>query len=689
MAYLAPKRARYDAGMSGLFLLRLCRSNLLRSCRTLLQLVALSATCLGQQAAQGKAADAAVSARVRDHFSAAQKAQQRHDFAAAEREYQSVLAEVPNFAEVHMNLGLLYQLQGRSPEAMEEFRRALNIKPTLAGANFFLGVDYCKSGNGAKAIPYLKAAARQEPSRADVWSWLATAQEVLGDYQAEVATLKRAITLEPHDVDMLYLLGHTYEKLGKQEVSRLEKAAPASSWSEQLLGESYSSSTQWSFAVIRFQNALALTPNRPGLHLGLGEVLLHAGRLDQAAKEFEQELRVNPENLRAIVRQGEVELIRGDTDAALDDWTRALTMDRPRVERDLGIHDTEFGEGALEQLPDSFRGRIQSTVPRIRARHDAAADLALAFLAVQDGSAFPSDEEPVKSTRAAPVAHSCVERDVQKALQAGQYSDVQACLLRVLTPNSSVNFRIQVAQALFELGKYEGALRALSGLSNQQSAPAFYWRARCFEKLATEAYLKLYQADPNSYRVHELMGDLEAAKENDGKAIEEYRIAIAMKSSVPNLHYTLGHLLWKELQTDEARKEFNAELALNPHHAGALRDLGSTYLAEHQPEKALAYLKQAFEIEPGDPDIHRDLGTAYFELRDYANAESEFNSAIRGDHDGSVHYKLAKIYQALGQKEKAAREFEISTALNRESHVKLEKQTERLNQIEGASSTHP
>ena len=200
---------------------------------------------------------------------------------------------------------------------------------------------------------------------------------------------------------------------------------------------------------------------------------------------------------------------------------------------------------------------------------------------------------------------------------------MSGCLLRVLTSNSAREQRIQIAQALFELGDDESALKALSGLSNQQYPPAFYWRARCFEKLATQAYLRLYQADPNSYRVFQLMGDLEAAKGNDGKAIEEYRAALAVKPSVPNLHYSLGHLLWRDLKTDDARKEFNAELDLNPRHAGALHDLGNTYLLEHQPEKALAYLNRALAIEPGEPDIHRDLGTAYADLHDYAKAEAE------------------------------------------------------------------
>lgn len=675
--------------MSRLVSLPLGRLKLLRGRRILLlRLVALLAACWGQLAAQSPASDPAISETVRTHFSAAQGAQRRGDYAAAEREYGAVLAEVPNFAEVRMNLGLLYQLQDRTSEAMAEFRLALKIKPTLAGANFFLGVDYCKNGDGAKAIPYLRAASRQEPNRPDIWSWLATAQEISGDYQSEVATLKHALSLQPHDVDVLYLLGHTYETLGKREVTRLEKAAPASSWSEQLLAESYSSSTQWSFAVIRFQNALALTPNRPELHVRLGEVFLHAGKLDQAAPEFEQELQISPNDLRAIVRRGEVKLIQGDADAALEDWTRALDMDKPRTERVLGIHEAGFGETAVEQLPDSLRHQMQAIVPQLRARHNAVADLALAFLSAQNGSLLPQDTEAA-STKAAHLAKTCVEAGVLKALDAGQYSDVSGCLLRILTPNSSRDLRIQIAQALFELGEYESVLNALSGLSDQHSPPAFYWRARCFEKLATQAYLRLYQADPNSYRVHELTGDLEAANANDGKAIEEYRLAVAMKPSVPNLHYSLGHLLWKDLKTDEAREELNTELELNPRHAGALHDLGNTYLLEHQPERALAYLKRAVEVEPGDPDIHRDLGTAYADLHDYTKAEAEFKAAIPGDQDGSVHYKLARIYQAEGQEENATREFEISTSLNHESHAKLEKQTERLNQIEGASSQHP
>jgi tetratricopeptide (TPR) repeat protein len=623
---------------------------------------------------------------IEPHFAAAQEAQRNKDYATAEREYQAVLALVPDFAEVHMNLGLLYQLQDRPSEAMVELRRALKIKPALAGANFFLGVDYCKLGEGAKAIFYLKAALRAEPNRPDIWLWLATAQEISGQLQAEVATLHRALELQPDDADLLYLLGSTYERLGKKEVAHIEKVAPGASRSEQLLGESYAASNEWPTAVIHFENALAATPERAGLHAELGEVLLRAGKVSPAIREFDEELRRNPGNLLALARRGEVRLIQDNVDAALQDWEKATAIDVEQTEKILGLRETGFGDSALEQLPDSTREKIQKLRPALQGQDSPAAHLVLAFLAEQNGNASQAAaESSVAASTAKPniAGGTCTEADVKNALQREQFSKIAPCAGRVLTSQTTADFRIWVASALLQAGQSEAALKALEGLSATESASAeaAYWRARCYEKLATAAYLRLYRANPDSYRLHQLMGDLEAAKGDDAKAIQEYRAAVALRPSSPNLHYSLGHLLWKDLRVPEARTELEAELALNPRHRGALNDLGDTYLLEHQPNKALPYLQKALAADSGSPDLHRDLGTAYTELGDYRKAEEQFKIAVTTDHDGSVHYKLARVYQALGEKAKATHEFALSTALNRESHDKLEKKTERLGEV--------
>src|SRR6266849_4768740 len=640
-----------------------------------------------QIAGQTEAAHPANAPTVEAHLAAAQQAQKNSDYVTAEREYRAVLGIRPDFAEVHMNLGLVYQLQDQISDAMIEFRRALHLKPTLAGANFFLGVDYCKNGEGIKALPYLKAAAKQDSRRPDIWSWLATAQEISGEFHAEVATLQKALHRQPQNVDLLYLLGQAYERLGKEEVARLQKTAPHSRRSEQLLAESYAASSEWPSAVIHFQNSLASSPDTPGLHVELGEVLLRAGKLTRAKHEFEEELHLELHSLRAIVRRGETKLIQGDVEGALQDWNTAITVDGLQAERVLGIRETGLGDAAFEQLPDALREQIEKLAAELQRRDTTAAHLALAFLAMQSGDSSvqtSEGERALGSSESAPSPMNCSQAEIQQALTQQQFSDLVHCAPQVLTLRPSAGSSYAIARALFEAGDCEASLKLLSGLPprDRHSPEASYWRARCYEKLATAVYLSLFQAHPTSYRLHQLMGDLDAAKGNDGKAIEEYRLAVALKPSLPNLHYSLGHLLWKDLKVGEARQELEAELALNPRHAGALNDLGDTYLLEHQPDKALPYLSRALAANPQNPDIHRDLGTAYSELGDYAEAEAEFKIAVSADRDGSVHYKLARVYQALGQKEKAAHEFELSTALNAETHRKLEQQRERLDEVE-------
>ena len=622
-----------------------------------------------------------------EHFAAAQNAQKNQDYATAEQEYRAVLALKPDFAEVHMNLGLILQLQEHRQEAMAEFRRALKFNPTLAGANFFLGVNYCQLGDGELAIPYLRAAARTEPTRVDILSWLATAEEMAGAAPEEVGTLQKAIALQPQNVDLLYLLGSAYERMGKDAVVALEKAAPGSSRAEQLLGESYAASSEWPSAVLRFQNALAAAPETSGVHLELGEVLMRQGNLRRATEEFEAELKLYPASVRALARRGEVRLMQGEVEGALQDWTHALESDQPRTEVILGIREIGFGEAAMEQLSDAMRETVEGFAPELQRRNTAAAHLALAFLAGQRGDSSLAGEEAVKARSlfsAARDSEQCSETKARKMLREERFSDLQPCAFHVLQKISPADFRLQVARALFETADYQSSLEVLSELpSATRGRPeAAYWRARDYEKMATAAYLRLYHADANSYRVHQLMGDLGAARNDDAKAIEEYQAAIALRPTLPNLHYSLGHIFWKDLKVPEARAEFESELKINPRHPGALNELGDTYLLEHQAEKAMPYLTEAVAMEPLNPDFHRDLGTAYTEQHDYTKAASEYRLALPGDHDGSVHYKLARVYQAMGQKEKAAQEFAISSALNEESHKKLEKQTERLDQID-------
>jgi tetratricopeptide (TPR) repeat protein len=398
-------------------------------------------------------------------------------------------------------------------------------------------------------------------------------------------------------------------------------------------------------------------------------------------------LEVAPHSLRALVRRGEVELLRGDVPGALADWSQALALDPARCEVTLGVREFGFGDTSQEKLPDDLRGQLNGRRAQIESQAGPASRLALAFISTQeDAAAAVSSATDAGGADSVKSVSACTVPQIQTWLAADLLQFVAGCSAQMLKQSLSLNLRLEIAQALYETGQPERALAALDGLAPSQvdSPEAHYWKARCYNRLALGAYLRLFEVDPDSHRAHQVLGDMDEARDEDTKAIEEYEKALARRPTLPNLHYQIGHLKWKSYKTQEAREQFQAELALNPRHTGALFDMGSTYLQEHQADKALVYLKEVDDLDPRYPDLHEFMGIAYNQLKQYPEAEKELKIAAPGDKDGTVHYQLARVYAALGKSAEAQQEFALSDQLRVVSHRANEERVQRIAAAESA-----
>lgn len=622
--------------------------------------------------------------QARNHFEVAQEAQTRGNYVVAEREYREVIALSPHFAEAYMNLGLAFQLQRQIPEAMKMFERALKIKPTLTGANFILGMDYCQRGEGGRAVPLLRAAVRTKPERPEIWVWLATAEGMTGNLPEAVRTLLEGLRLHPNNLDMLYVLGHTYEALGRQAIDQLKKLHGNSSYVDQLLAEDYMTSGYLSSALLHLQRALRISPNRPDLYVLTAEVFLRAGRLKQAAREIQKALALDPHDLQAWVLRGEVRLFGGDIDGGLTDWSRAIMTDAPRTKALLGVQPKAIVGLNLEPLPSSLKTEISGLQAQLEKRNGESARLAMAYLelhAAEPDSIGSGSSIGFERTPQSPALAACNSQHFQQWLKEGNLDAATRCGSKVLTLGSPAALRLQFARACFLTNRSSEALKILNALpwSVRNSPPALYWRVRAYKELAFDAYKKLYRLSPDSYRVHELQGDIYQAQGLNRKAIEEYQKVLKERPDLPNLHYEVGHLLWENLQVKPALQELRAELALNPRHAGALLDIGTVYLFEQQPRKALPYLFKAAVIDPKDPDIPHYLGMAYLRTGNYRQAEAELKKVVSQDQTGQIHYLLAQVYRALGERQDAAHEFAISADLSRKADNKNVERVQRLN----------
>ena len=198
---------------------------------------------------------------------------------------------------------------------------------------------------------------------------------------------------------------------------------------------------------------------------------------------------------------------------------------------------------------------------------------------------------------------------------------------------------------LVPAGRYADAVGSLEAWTreNGADADALYWIGKFYEDLANQTFEQMAAKNPGDPTVYEVKGDQDLAKQKYPEALEAYKRALAASRNVtPGLHFNLGYVYWRTLRLDDARKELEAELKLNPYHAQANYELGDIYSKRGQPEKAVPYLAKALALDPGLVEAHRSLGRAYAAEKQYERALKEFLAVAQAEpSDHTIHAVLA------------------------------------------------
>ncbi len=84
---------------------------------------------------------------------------------------------------------------------------------------------------------------------------------------------------------------------------------------------------------------------------------------------------------------------------------------------------------------------------------------------------------------------------------------------------------------------------------------------------------------------------------------------------------------------DEAERDFQQVLAINPGVGGAYANLGVVYMRRKQWAKALASLHRAEHLMPQVAGIRLNIGLAYFRQNEFLKAIPEFESVVRDEPD--------------------------------------------------------
>jgi tetratricopeptide (TPR) repeat protein len=205
---------------------------------------------------------------------------------------------------------------------------------------------------------------------------------------------------------------------------------------------------------------------------------------------------------------------------------------------------------------------------------------------------------------------------------------------------------------------------------------ARYALARVFKGESLALTNMLIRQDPDSPRVHQMLGQTYEDRQQERQALAEYKIVEQKDPSLPGIHYEIGHLLWGFGDHEGALAELHQELKQNPDNAEANGEIGSILLVDGEPAKAIPYLEAALRSDPSLALIHRQLGKAYLTQKNLPRAEAELKQAIKTDTDGSALYQLGMVYRAQGRTEEAAKVIAASQKI-RAAHLDAPEDTAR------------
>ena len=189
--------------------------------------------------------------------------------------------------------------------------------------------------------------------------------------------------------------------------------------------------------------------------------------------------------------------------------------------------------------------------------------------------------------------------------------------------------RLLLGKTHFTLQQYEPAADALAqvpGVTNE-NAEASYWLSRTYQALGAEAYSRLEESFPDSWRAHQLRAEGYALRQDLDGAVKEFHVALQLRPNEPELHEALGELYLVNHSDDDAQSELEKALALDPSRPHALYLLGRFYVQTRENEKALSYLQRALRLQPDLDEASGLLGTAYVRLGQFANAIPKLEKA--------------------------------------------------------------
>ena len=257
--------------------------------------------------------------------------------------------------------------------------------------------------------------------------------------------------------------------------------------------------------------------------------------------------------------------------------------------------------------------------------------------------------------------------DAAKLYAGGSYGRCRDELASRPQPLAVKDLRL-LASCAYLSGDYGSVLKASERLAQSPSSEAegLYWEIKSAGNLAAQSLARASAADPNSPKLHVLLGDIYRQQKNVPEAEKEYRQALALRPEDTGAVFGLALALLANRQMDEALNLAQAALNKHPDDPELNAVMGEILCARNEYADAEPFLKKSLNTKPEFVSrVHALLGNVYAKTNRTQEAIAELKLALDSDKDGSLHYQIGRLYLKVGDRELANQAFEASRQIQR------------------------
>jgi tetratricopeptide (TPR) repeat protein len=186
-----------------------------------------------------------------------------------------------------------------------------------------------------------------------------------------------------------------------------------------------------------------------------------------------------------------------------------------------------------------------------------------------------------------------------------------------------------------------------------------YWnRDRDYERTVA-SYLKSIEFRSQSYDTYRNLGSVYNEAGEFDKAIECFQKAIKLDPQRPEGYYYLGITNENKKRLDLAIESYKKAIEIDARYISAYNKLGFVYANyKNDYENASEYLRKAIALGIADFTTYDSLGIVYNLKKDYRSALAALKTAMELNPGNPGSYlNLAMTYQSMGDRQKAEEYF--------------------------------